>query len=324
MTREDSTRAPLRRSLQRTGRFALWIAAGLLVLYLASGLFTVQSNEVGVVLRFGRVSDPTVPPGIHYALPWPIERVVRVPVRNVMRLSVDDFYENSVFASHFASMTGLASYLVTGDNNIVTISCVLQYSIQDPAKYLFSLTDSEQPLRTLAANTLIHTVAGLGIDDILTTGKAMIQLRVKRELQTLLDELDSGLVISFVELQDVRPPAPVQWNFNDVINAKIDKEKKINNAISYRNEAIPGAKAEADRLLRDSEAYRQRVVAGAEGDAERFLAVLAEYSRAPGVTRRRLYHELLQEVLPQIQSAVVIDRGADGPLIRVVGAPGAD
>ena len=139
-----------------------------------------------------------------------------------------------------------------------------------------------------------------------------------------MDELDSGLVISFVELQDVRPPATVQNSFNDVINAKIDKEKKINNAISYRNEAIPRAKAEADRLLRDSEAYRQRVAAGAEGNAERFLAVLAEYSRAPAVTRRRLYHELLEEVLPQIRQVTVVDRGADGPLVRIVGAPGGD
>jgi membrane protease subunit HflK len=280
MTSDASAGATLRWSLLRTGHFALWICLGLLVLYLASGIYTVGSNEVGVVLRLGRVSDPTVPSGIHYALPWPFERVVRVPVRNVMRLAVDDFYENGQFAESFAANTGLSSYLMTGDNNIVSISCVLQYSVLDPTDYLFSLAHSERALRSLAANTLIHTVAKLEIDEILTTGKAVMQLAVKRDLQARLDELRSGLAISFVELQDVDPPAVVQEQFNDVINSKIDAEKSVNNAVSYRNESLPRAKADADRLVRDAEAYRQRVVATAEGDVQRFLSVLSEYSRA--------------------------------------------
>ena len=321
MTPEASSHTTLRWSFQRTAWFTLWIAVGLLILYLASGVYSVESSEVGVVLRFGRVADAAVPPGIHYALPWPVDRVVRVPVRNVRRLSVDDFHADGAFASKFRSMTGLASYLVTGDNNIVTVSCVIQYSIHDPAKYLFSLANSELALRSLAANTLTHTMAGLGIDEILTTGKAGIQLSVKQGLQRRLDELDSGLVVSFVELQDVRPPEQVQAQFNDVINAKIDKDKMINNAISYRNERVPKAKAESDRLLRQAEAYRQRVVARAEGDSQRFLAQMAEYSRAPAVTRRRLHHELLEEVLPRLEQTTVVGRDDSGPLVRVVGSP---
>ena len=321
MTPEPSPYTTLRWSFQRTAWFAVWIAAGLLILYLASGIYSVESSEVGVSLRFGRVADAAVPPGIHYALPWPIDRVVRVPVRNVRRLSVDDFHGGSAFASNFRSMTGLSSYLITGDNNIVSVSCVMQYSIHDPAKYLFSLTGSERTLRNLAANTLTHTLAALGIDGILTTGKAGIQLSVKQGLQRRLDELDSGLAVSFVELQDVRPPDQVQAQFNDVINAKIDKDKMINNAISYRNERVPKANAEADRLLRQAEAYRQRVVARAEGDSQRFLARVAEYSRAPAVTRRRLHHELLEEVLPRLERTTVVGRDDSGPLVRVVGSP---
>jgi membrane protease subunit HflK len=321
MTPEPSPHPTLSWSFQRTAWFAVWIAAGLAIVYVASGIYSVDSSEVGVLLRFGRVADAAVPPGIHYALPWPIDRVVRVPVRNVRRLKVDDFHGGSVFASNFWSMTGLSSYLVTGDNNIVTVSCVLQYSILDPAKYLFSLTSSESTLRSLAANTLTHTLAALSIDDILTTGKTGIQLSVKQDLQRRLDELDSGLAVSFVELQDVRPPTQVQAQFNDVINAKIDQDKMINNAISYRNESIPKAKAESDRLLRQAEAYRQRVVARSEGDSQRFLARVAEYSRAPAVTRRRLHHELLAEVLPRLEQTTVVGRDDSGPLVRVVGSP---
>jgi membrane protease subunit HflK len=321
VTPEASSQATLRMSFERTAWFALWIAVGLLVLYLASGVYSVESSEMGVVLRFGRVADAAVPPGIHYALPWPVDRVVRVPVRNVRRLSVDDFHADGVFAGNFRAVTGLATYLMTGDNNIVTVRCVIQYSIHDPAKYLFSLTDNELTLRTLAANTLTHAMARLGIDEVLTTGKASIQLSVKQGLQRRLDELDSGLTVSFVELQDVRPPAQVQAQFNDVINAKIDKDKMINNAISYRNERVPKAKAESDRLLRQAEAYRQRVVARAEGETQRFLAQAAEYSRAPAVTRRRLHHELLAEVLPQPEQTTVVGRDDSGPLVRVVGSP---
>jgi len=318
VTGEDGVPSVLLRSLRRTVGFGLWLVAGLLVVYIGSGIYTIEPSEVGVVLRFGRVIEPAVAPGIHYAMPSPIDQVFRVPVRQMMRLSVDDLYEHSDFAVRFRSMTGLSSCLITGDNNIVTVKCVLQYSVQDPVDYLFSLTASESVLRSLACNTLIPTLAALSIDDILTTGKAGIQLRVKQELQRRLDELHCGLALSFVELQDVRPPETVQQYFNDVINARIDKDKLINNAKSYRNERIPRSKAAATRLTREAEAYRQRVIARAEGDTQRFLTHLVEYRRAPIVTRQRLHHELLQEVLPRVEQKTVVDREGGRPLVRLV------
>jgi membrane protease subunit HflK len=247
-----------------------------------------------------------------------------VPVGKVMRLVVDDFHERSEVADFFRLRTGLASYLLSGDNNVVTVSCVLQYTIHDPAKYLFALADSERCLRGLACNTLIHALAARSVDDILTTGKGSIQRYVEVELQKRLDELDSGLVITFVELQEVRPPSRVQEYFNDVINAKIDSDKLVNNAISYRNEQVPRAKADAQRMLREAEAHRQRVAARAQGDARRFLSQLGEYRRAPWTTRRRLHFELLEDILPALRRSCVVGRGDDRPLARVVAPPAAE
>ena len=318
MMSEDSRGSTMRISIRRTASFAMWILVGLAVVYLASGIYSIAPSEVGVVLRFGRIAEASVGPGIHYALPWPVDRVYRVPVRTVMRLSVDDFHELSEVGRAFDSLTGLASYLLSGDNNVVTVSCVLQYSILDPSKYLFALNNSEQTLRSLACNTLIHALSTLPVSEILTTGKASIQRYVEIELQRRLDELDSGLVITFVELQEVRPPTQVQEYFNDVINAKIDRDKLVNNAISYRNEKIPQAKAKAERLIRNAEAYQQRVVARAEGDTQRFLSQLEGYRRAPEITRRRLYFELLQEILPKLRQSCLIGQDGDHPLARVV------
>jgi membrane protease subunit HflK len=305
-------------TLRRTVRFTAWILGGLVVTYLFSGIFSVAPSELGVVLRFGKVLDASVPPGIHYALPWPVDRVIRVPVRTVMRLSVDDFSESSEVAYSFRALTGLSSYLLTGDNNIVSARCVLQYSVQDPARYLFSLGDSERSLRSLASNTLIHCLSQLTIDDILTTGKTGIQQYVKTELQRRLDELDSGLAITFVELQDVKPPQRVEECFNDVINAKIDKDKAVNNALSYRNEKIPKAQADSDRLIRDAEAYQDRVITRAKGDAERFLSQLVEYRRSPELTRKRLHLELLNEILPKQKGASIVAQEDGHPVARII------
>jgi membrane protease subunit HflK len=304
------TTTEIRHSARRTARFAAWIAAALVVLELASGLYVIEPSQVGVVLRFGRVVDQSVPPGIHYALPWPIDRVRRVPVRTVMRLEVDDFRETSELAMTFGALTGLSAYLLTGDNNIVTLSCVLQYSVRDPAAYLFSLADSRPALRSLACSTLLHAVAARPVDEILTTAKASIQLEVKRELQARLDALSSGLDITFVELKEVRPPGRVQQNFDDVINA-----------LSDQNERIPRAKGEADRRIRDAEAYSRRIVARAEGDAGRFLSRLVEHRKDPALNRRRLYLELMDELAPAIDRIVVVGRRDGRPVARIVTAP---
>lgn len=305
-------------SAKRTASFGLWILAALLLCYFASGIFSIESNELGVLLRFGRIVDSAIPSGIHYAFPWPIDRIIRVPVRMVKRLSVDDFFESGDIAQAFRNSTGISSSMLTGDNNFMSMNCVLQYTISDPAKYLFSLTDNERTLRSFTCNTLIHSVAGFRIDEILTTGKEELQIHVKQELQRRLDECQSGLAVTFVEIQDVRPPTSVQASFDEVINAKIDKEKTINTALSYRNEEIPKAKGIYHRQTQEGEAYQQRVVASAQGESQRFLDLLAEYQRDPEVTRLRLYKEFQQDTLPLLGRICLVAQKDGDPVARLL------
>jgi len=289
-----------------SGRFAGWVLLALALVYLFSGIYAVSPNEIGVRQRFGRVVDAAVPPGIHYRLPWPAERVDKVPVRMVNRISIDDFFHGQ---TAFNQLTGLASYCLTGDNNLVTIECIIQYTIAHPADYLFRVENIQNAMRGMTCNAILHALVRLPIDQILTYGKRQIEQSIKESLQRDLDAIESGLLISFVELKNVKPPERVQRYFDDVINSKIDKKKLINEAEAYRNQKLPAAKADAARLFQGAEAYRNEVVAQAEGDAERFLHRLEEYKKAPSVTRRRLYLEAMNNILQNVGRRVVV--GAD-------------
>lgn len=305
-------------SFRKTCRLASWLTFGMLILYFFSGVYSVNPSQAGVLLRFGKVLDASISPGIHFALPWPVDTIIRVPIRQMMRISIDEFYENSEPAEAFRSVTGLSSYLITGDNNIVNINCAIQYSIGNPTDFLFSCTNNERLLRSLASNVLIENIAKLPIDETLTSGKSKLQSIIKTELQQKLDDMSAGLQISFVELQDVRSPSQVQSYFNDVINAMLDKEKSINDAQSYRNEKLPSAKASADRLIQDSEAYCQRIVTRADGDAQRFLSLYQEYHRSKTILKNRLRMEILGEILPKLKRAIIVDSSNGQDLIRII------
>lgn len=314
----EAHRDVLRGSAQRTVWLFIGVLAVLSIAYLSSGIFVIQPNEVGLLLRFGRVAEQAIPAGIHYALPWPIDQIIHVPIRSVMRLSVDDFLESSKIGQMFTAQTQLGAHLLTGDNNIVTFECILQYSIDNPKAYLFSLTDCERALRSLACNVLVSGVASRPIDDLLTKGKAELQLYVQKALQIELDRLSSGLAITFVELREIRPPAPVQQAFNDVVNSMIDKDQTINKALSYQNEQIPQAKGKAARLVAEAEAYKQQAVAMAQGDADRFLNRLVEFKKTPELTAQQLQFETFQVLLPKLKRHYVVENPKDDPLVRLI------
>ncbi len=291
-------------ALRMGTRFLTWILLALVVLYALSGIYSVSPNEMGVHQRFGKVVNDRVPPGIHYRLPWPVDRVDRIPVHQVQRIQITDF-----------SGEGKRGLCLTGDNNLVNLDCIIQYKVSDPFRYLFGFREKhgERLLSDAACTTLIHCLAGLPVDLILTFGKQSIERKVKERLQETLDEVDSGLLISFIELKRVRAPAGIKQYFDDVINAKIDKSKSINLAESYRNEEIPAAKARANRLIQEGEAYRTNVVTEAEGDTKRFLDILSEYSKAKDVTRRRLLIDTARRILVNIDKAYVVDSPEDSP-----------
>jgi len=296
--------------------FLRWIILCLGILYLCSGIYAVSSNEIAMLQRFGKVVDDSVQPGIHAALPWPIDRVTKVPVKIINRIVIDDFSsmyspQNSS-ARAFSSMTGLDTYCITGDNNLINILCVIQYTITDPFGYVFRIQKPELMLRNMAANTIIHCIAGKPIDTALTRGKLEIGRYIKRELQKRLQEVQSGLSVSFVELRDIKPPDRVQKAFSDVVKAGIDRIKMINQAEAYRNEKIPAAKADANRLLQDAEAYKREVVLRAEGDASRFISLLGQVEKKGGGARTMLYIETMQQIMKQVDTKHIMLFDAKG------------
>ncbi len=254
------------------------IAAGvLLVIWLASGIYIIEPAERGVVLRFGAYVD-TTDPGPHWHIPFPIETVSKVNVDQV-----------STF-SHTAVM-------LTKDENIVDVELTVQARIQDAADYLFQDQSPDKTLRD-ATEAVVRTVIGRSkLDYIVTEGRGAISQDIQDRTQELMNHYKTGLLITSVNMQPAKPPEQVKDAFDDAIKAREDKERLENKAEAYSNEILPKARGEAARIEADSMAYRDRVIAESEGESARFLSVLAEYKKAPEVTRERLYLETMERVL---------------------------
>jgi membrane protease subunit HflK len=318
---DDVVTKSVKGTLLQLGKFFIrWVLFVLLIIYMLTGVYSIPQNEVGVLQRFGRVIDGEVKPGIHYALPWPIDKVEKVPVKVVNSIVIDDFsrdFAPNSPATTFQGLTGLTPYCITGDNNIVSIGLVIKYNITNPVSYLFSIKNNQLLLRDVAGSTIIHCLAELPVDEILTYGKKRIEDYVRLNLQRELDEVNSGLGISFIELKEVSPPKSVQQYFDDVINASIDKRKMINNAESYRNERIPRAKGDAEKIIQEANAYKKERISRAEGEAKRFLAQLAEYSDSKEVTRRRLHLEFIHSVYPSLKNIIIMDNKEGKKLINI-------
>ena len=298
--------------------FLRWILLCLVILYFFSGTYSISSNEIGILQRFGKVIDNKVQSGIHYALPWPIDRVTKVPIRIINRIQIDDFYSASnqeSISRVFSAMTGLDSYCVTGDNNLVNVLCVIQFNITNPFDYLFRVKEPNIMLRSMACNTIIHCLSRMPIDETLTRGKQEIANYIKIELQKRLDNSESGLSVSFVELRDIKPPDRVQQFFSDVVKSRIDQEKMINEAESYRNEKLPAAKADATRLFQEASAYKTGVVLRAEGEADRFKRLLERVREKGDSARRMIYIETMKDIMSKVgkKHIMVRDKKGDVP-----------
>lgn len=301
--------------------------AALLLLYeLSTMLYSIKPNQLGLVEFMGAVTNPRVLPGLHLTWPWPLSRVHRVPAKEVQRMLVDTFFQDSGAESRsylFYRLTGLESYCLSGDNNAVEIAAVIQYTISDPYAYLYGCADKEELLRSIVCRRTIALLAERTIDEILTYGKKEIGQKLRAGVQQDLDRNRTGISVALVEIKEIRPPLTVQPYFDDVINSQVDKRKMISRAESYRNEQIPAARAEKERLLRAAEAYRDTTVKSAQGETERFGAKLAEYSKAPEISRRRLYLRAAREILGRIGSLCVVDgeEGRSAAKLRIFSSP---
>ena len=274
-----------------------------LAFWLFTGVYMVGPDEIGVVRTFGEYTR-VAQSGLNYHFPYPIEQVNTPAVTEVKRIEIGfRTLRNGQYRS-----VEKESLMLTGDENIVDAEMIVQYKIKDPVAYLFNIMAPELTVRA-AAEASLRTVVGRNkIDETLTTGKFKIQEETKSQLQAILDKYESGIHVVAVQLQDVSPPKEVIGAFKDVASAKEDKNRMINQAEGYRNDVIPKARGEAEAMIRDAEGFREARIKRSEGDAEKFTTILKEYRKAKSITRKRLYLETMEKVLPGIEKIVVPDK----------------
>ena len=274
-----------------------------LAFWLFTGVYMVGPDEIGVVRTFGEYTR-VAQSGLNYHFPYPIEQVNTPAVTEVKRIEIGfRTLRNGQYRS-----VEKESLMLTGDENIVDAEMIVQYKIKDPVAYLFNIMAPELTVRA-AAEASLRTVVGRNkIDETLTTGKFQIQEGTKSNLQAILDKYESGIHVVAVQLQDVSPPKEVIGAFKDVASAKEDKNRMINQAEGYRNDVIPKARGEAEAMIRDAEGFREARIKRSEGDAEKFTTILKEYRKAKNITRKRLYLETMEKVLPGIEKIIVPDK----------------
>lgn len=294
--------------------FGLLLIAAL-VLWAASGVYIISPDEVGVVRRFGKAVS-VLPSGFHLQFPRGIDRVDKVKVTQVKRLEIGF---RTIAAGPPARYQPFPkeSLMLTGDENIVDCQVIVQYRVKDAKAYLFNVALPDLTLHN-AAEVAIRQVMGQStIDDALTIGKLVIQDSTRELLQKIIDLYGAGILVTEVKLQTVNAPKQVEDAFKDVVRAKEDRSRLVNEADGYKEDILPKARGKAEQIRQAAEAYRQERVARATGEAARFTAVLAEYHKAKEVTRRRLYLEAMEEILPRVKK-VVVDPKAGGNILQTL------
>ena len=282
------------------------IAIIVLLILAYSSFYTIEAPERGVVLRFGKYQR-TSTPGLNFLIPWPVERVLKVNV---------DQNRSHRLASQA---------MLTQDENIVDIDLAVQYNIKSAEDYLFNVRGPDRTLEEVVESALREVVGSTVLESVLTTGRDVVWKTTLDHLPAVLDTYEAGIFITAVNLERAQPPEEVQEAFSDAIKAREDKERFVNEAQAYSNEVLPRARGDAQRALEESEAYKSRVVQAAVGESERFLSLLGEYSKAPEVTRERLYLEAMETVFSRTNK-VLMD-GGDGnslmylPIDQLVNQP---
>ena len=292
------------------GRGVWFVGGGILLLWLLSGIFIVEPDEAGVVLRFGKYVR-TVEPGPHYHLPVPIEAVYKPKVTQVLRGEVGfrSVGQGSTFQQGQLRTIGEEASMLTGDENIVNVQFSVQYKIKDPVEFLFNVTNPAAVVHNAAEAAMREVIGKSMIDSALTDGKIEIQSNATMLLQDILNRYKVGVQIIAVQLQDVHPPQEVIDAFKDVASAREDKSRIINEAEAYRNEILPKARGEGAQVENQAAAYKETRIQNATGVANRFLAVLEEYSKAKDVTRQRLYFEAMEDILLNAQDKIIVPVG---------------
>ena len=289
------------------------------VVWLGSGFYIVDASQRGIVLQFGSFKEATEP-GLRWRLPYPIQSHELVNLTGVRTIEIG--YRGSE-----RNKVLKEALMLTDDENIVNIQFAVQYILKDPVEYLFNNRHPDDAVMG-AAETAVREIVGKSkMDFVLYEGREQIATQAAKLMQDILDRYQSGILISKVTMQNAQPPEQVQAAFDDAVKAGQDRERQKNEGQAYANDVIPKAKGTAARLLEEANGYKQRVISTAEGDASRFKQVVAEYAKAPEVTRQRMYLETMQQIYANT-SKVMVDAKGQGnllylPLDKLIQAAGA-
>jgi len=297
--------------LPKKGVFSYIIILAIIV-WLATGIFIIDPEEQGVIKRFGEVTE-VVGPGPHYHLPTPIETVQIAPVTAVRRLEIG-FRTIQLGPPAKYRRVLKESLMLTGDENIIDVQFIVQYRISDLENYLYSLTNPDVTVRSAAESAMREVIGDSSVTEALTVGKGIIEDTTALLLQETMNSYKGGIKIENVKLQDVHPPDAVKEAFKDVVSAREDREKMINDAEGYRNNLVPKARGEAAQLVNSAKAYAKEKVLVAIGESERFNLVYEEYKKAKDITRERILLETMASILPKVNK-VIADKELGGNVL---------
>ena len=300
---------------QLRGGLVRLIVLGVLALtVLTTSFYTIDPEETGMVVRFGQYVRAT-DPGLHFKIPLGVEQVLKVPIQRQLK---EEFGFRTLRAGVNSQYTtkgyGGESNMLTGDLNAAVVEWVIQYRITDPYKYLFQVRNVNETFRDMSEAIMRKVVGDRTVNEVLTVGRAEVALKVQVDLQVLCDQYETGIKVDQVVLQDVNPPDPVKPSFNAVNEAQQEKEKLINQAQSEYNREIPRALGAALQTIQEAEGYALDRVNRSQGDAALFNALYTSYRKAPEVTRKRMYLETMNEVLPRVQNKIIVDDELKGVL----------
>jgi len=295
-------------------RLVIGIVIGIVIVAaLFSMVYMVPQGSQTVILRFGKINRTVSSTGIHFKLPLGIEEhfTVRTERQNKVEFGFGtDGASNKYQFSKDMGERANEQNMVTGDLNAALVQWVVQYRIDEPAKYLFNVHEPELTLRDAAESVMREVVGDRTVDEVITVGRADIETENLVKLQDLVSSYEMGIRIMQIQLKDVDPPKAVQASFNDVNNAQQERERKINEARREYDAAVPRAKGDAEKMVSEAEAYESQRINEAEGDAARFTSIYEAYQKAPEVTKRRIYLETISDVIPSIGKKVIVDEEA--------------
>ncbi len=300
----------VRPELNFSPKWLVIVPIGIFIFFgLISSFYTVGSESVAVVQRFGKFKE-IAEPGLHFKLPYSIDTATIVPIRRQLKLEFGFSSQDATNPDQYGAQPELERDMVTGDLNAAQVEWILQYSISSPKDFLFGFRAPGATIRDLTESVVSQIVGDRTVDEVLTIGRTEIESDALLKLKEILVKLNMGITAEQIQLKNVNPPAPVQRSFEDVNRAQQERETLINQANGEYNQVIPKARGLADQQISGAEGFAIQRINQAEGDVARFKELLIQYDKAPAITKRRLYLETMNQVLPQTGPKILIDEDA--------------